>query len=88
MTTVAESVRDVVLSVTKNPDPLLVNFVHPRPVSWKTVFQAISDALPQKLPLVPFSDWLAKVDEAAKDATASDIDKIVRFPSAHVRTSI
>ena len=84
MGTTAHSVADVVLSVTENPELPLINLVHPHPVPWNNIFQLIADALPQRLPLVPFSEWLAKVDNASKDTSAPNLDKIVSFPSSSV----
>lgn len=77
MDTAAHTITDVVFSATEHPNPLLVNLVHPRRVPWNTIFQSISDALPKSLPLVPFTDWLAMIESASGDSSASSLDKIV-----------
>lgn len=87
MNTASHSIADVILSVTDHhPNPLLLNLVHPRPVHWNIVFEMIGDALPQKLPLVPLSEWVSRVERASKDSGASNFDKIVSF-SRHRKTS-
>ncbi|TFY82997.1 hypothetical protein EWM64_g1012 [Hericium alpestre] len=42
----------------------IVHLVHPRPVSWSNVFRHFSSAL--DLPLVPYTDWLARLDKSAE----------------------
>ncbi|TCD65360.1 putative NRPS-like protein biosynthetic cluster [Steccherinum ochraceum] len=75
MNTTAHAMTDIILSVTGKPDPLLINLVHPYPVTWNTVFQFIGNALSKPLPLVPFAEWLAKV-ESSEDPDAQTLDRI------------
>ena len=83
MSTAAHTRTDVILTVTDYPDPPLANLVHPRPVSWDSVFQGISGALPTPLPLIPFAQWLAKVEQASQDSSTNNFEKIVSEPSHH-----
>ncbi|TCD65176.1 putative NRPS-like protein biosynthetic cluster [Steccherinum ochraceum] len=76
MNTAARAMIDIIFSVTGQPDPLLVNLVHPRPIKWSTVFQSIGDALSKPLPLVPFTEWLAKVESLSENANAQTLDRI------------
>lgn len=40
----------------------MINVVHPRPVSWDHILKLINDALGAQLPMVPYGDWLAKLE--------------------------
>ena len=57
--------------------PSVVNVVHPRPVPWSRIFNAISDTLGSRLPLVPFNQWLAKLERVARDPSPAQLEKIV-----------
>jgi hypothetical protein len=66
-------------------EPLIaVNLVHPRPVAWKALMRPIADAIFEHkltsvpLPLVPFSEWLEKLESCAKDASEETMKRIVR----------
>ena len=41
----------------------LVHLVHPRPVSWSSIAAVLSEDL--SVPLVPYADWLAKLEARA-----------------------
>ncbi|KAG1790286.1 putative aminoadipate reductase [Suillus plorans] len=62
--------------------PIAVNLVHPRPTAWKTLMQPIADALVERkvtsypLPLVPFSEWLEKLESSAKDLSQENMERI------------
>lgn len=74
--------------VTAQPDndsdvPLeLVNVVHPRPVSWHEAMMHISTAVCSQtgtpLSLVPFEEWIAKVEDAARSAVRGQLEDVVR----------
>lgn len=63
--------------LTNDPLPNVVNVVHPHPVSWNDVFTAVKGALGNRLPLVPYADWLEKLEARATDATARDLNEVV-----------
>ena len=55
------------------------NIVHPRPVPWTSVIKnvqtSIKKVLKGDLPIVPFKDWFAKLEELANkpDVSAQDV---------------
>ncbi|KAG2050383.1 putative aminoadipate reductase [Suillus hirtellus] len=63
--------------------PVAVNLVHLRPTAWKTLMQPIADALVERkvtsypLPLVPFAEWLEKLESSAKDLSEETMERIV-----------
>ncbi|KAF9072482.1 hypothetical protein BDP27DRAFT_1418094 [Rhodocollybia butyracea] len=73
-----DAVRDVLLDIgfSQDPAPIVVNVVHPKPISWTPVMQHIRGALleakglpPDALPLVPYSNWVSAVEQYARNAT-------------------
>lgn len=58
--------------------PPLVNVVHPRPTTWDVVFRGIQEELGYELPVVPMDIWVEKLEARAVDATAEDIENVVR----------
>ncbi|KAG2046459.1 hypothetical protein BDR06DRAFT_1037076 [Suillus hirtellus] len=68
---ISNAVLDVAFA--EEEPPIVVNLVHPRPTTWKTLMQPIMDALVEckvtsyLLPLMPFSEWLEKLKSSAKD---------------------
>ncbi|KIM78762.1 hypothetical protein PILCRDRAFT_10982 [Piloderma croceum F 1598] len=45
-----------------------VHLAHPRPVPWSTVFDAFCSLL--TVPLVPYSEWLSRLEESGQSASA------------------
>lgn len=72
MDAVARAVVDITLNT--KPLPELLNLVHPRPVPWRQIMDAINDELDLHLPLVPFADWVSRVKARASEPS---LDKIV-----------
>ncbi|CCM04238.1 uncharacterized protein FIBRA_06405 [Fibroporia radiculosa] len=50
----------------------IVHLVHPYPVSWRSIADAIASEL--RVTLVPYSEWVSKLKEIAKLATESTTD--------------
>jgi len=71
---VADSCIDILFSPSATSQ--VVNIVHPRPVSWNSVFQWIRSTLGLEIPFVPIDQWNYKLDEAASKATKEDFDRI------------
>ncbi|KAJ7622622.1 putative aminoadipate reductase [Mycena polygramma] len=69
---VSQAIVDATLSVEK--PPFAVNLVHPRPVPWDRILEAI--AKDAQLPLIPFSDWVQQLQVRSSAATAEDFDNI------------
>lgn len=74
MDTVAGAVLDIMVALES---PSVVNVLHPRPVSGSKVFSTISDALGSQMPLVPYQDWLAKLEEAAQNPSPLQLEAVV-----------
>ncbi|KAG1799974.1 putative aminoadipate reductase, partial [Suillus variegatus] len=77
---VSNAILDVAFA--EEVPPIAVNLVHPRPTAWKTLMQPITDALVERkvtnypLPLVPFSEWLEKLESSAKDLSEETMERI------------
>ena len=57
----------------------LINLVHPRPAKWSTISSSFASVL--NIPVIPHSEWLARLDQSAEDAGgASDVDNLRRNP--------
>ncbi|KAF5372278.1 hypothetical protein D9757_009652 [Collybiopsis confluens] len=94
MDAVSDALLDVGFS-TERP-PMAVNVVHPRPVPWTSVVQKLRTILirekqlaPDALRIVPYKQWLAKVEDYAKSPTEADFNnvpaiKLVDFYRAQV----
>lgn len=50
-----------------SPEPVM-HLVHPYPVSWTVVSSTASSVL--GVPIVPYSEWLSRLQDAAQDAEA------------------
>lgn len=77
MDAVANIILDLV--VLPQPEPPLVNVVHPRPIAWDTVFKLINDAIGANLPAVPYAEWLSKLEAHDKDSSTQTLQKIVSW---------
>ncbi|KAJ7622608.1 putative aminoadipate reductase [Mycena polygramma] len=69
---VSQAIVDAALSTEK--PPFAINLVHPRPVPWDHVMQAVANDA--RLPLIPFPDWVKQLQVRAAAATAEDFDNI------------
>ncbi|THH31763.1 hypothetical protein EUX98_g2444 [Antrodiella citrinella] len=71
---VAQTIVDYVHAATDSPNglPIVLNLVHHRPSSWNTIIDAINDALPSRLLLLPFSEWVKKI-ESVNTSSAPDV---------------
>ncbi|KAE9396160.1 acetyl-CoA synthetase-like protein [Gymnopus androsaceus JB14] len=63
--------------------PIAVNVVHPKPVSWTSVYESIRSALIQEkhlssdsLPLVPYHEWVDAVERHARNPTEKNTTNI------------
>ncbi|OAX39503.1 hypothetical protein K503DRAFT_689488, partial [Rhizopogon vinicolor AM-OR11-026] len=62
--------------------PIAVNIVHPRPVAWTALMHPIADAIFQRkitgvlLPLIPFSEWLEKLELSAENTSIENLKRI------------
>jgi hypothetical protein len=71
------------VAFAKVEPPIAVNLVHPRPIAWKTLMQPVADRILElkitsnSIPLVPFSEWLEKLESSTKDASEETIKHIV-----------
>ncbi|KAG2076565.1 putative aminoadipate reductase [Suillus decipiens] len=77
---ISNAILDVAFS--EEEPPIVMNMVHPRPVVWRALMQPIADALVERkvtghpLPLVPFSEWLEKLESSAKDFNEETMKRI------------
>ncbi|KAH9951150.1 hypothetical protein B0H21DRAFT_855734, partial [Amylocystis lapponica] len=72
MDVVAHAMVDV---LTSEHTPMLVNFLHPRPVPWSEVLDAMNHELELALPCVPLEDWVRKLEDISESASAQDMEK-------------
>ncbi|KAJ7075616.1 putative aminoadipate reductase [Mycena belliarum] len=70
--TVARTIIDAALSADR--PPLTVNVVHPRPVPWDTVMTHMARIA--HCELMPFADWVRRLEMRAAHATAEDMKDI------------
>ncbi|KZT28824.1 putative aminoadipate reductase [Neolentinus lepideus HHB14362 ss-1] len=79
---VAQTVLDAAFA-GKRPSSAL-NVLHPHPVPWKSLMEGVRAALvkvvdhgkSEPLPLVPFKQWITRLEKKAAGATESDIKAI------------
>ncbi|KAH9475986.1 putative NRPS-like protein biosynthetic cluster [Psilocybe cubensis] len=82
MHAVSQAILDVAWSSLATAEPAL-NIVHPRPISWDTVFSFINEALVQEgavkapLPIVTFQEWFALLEKVAA-AGNSGSDQVLK----------
>ena len=87
MNVVSQAILDVALS--SQVPTIALNIVHPRPSQWSTIIRAIGDALhhagvtQEIIPLIPFSEWLGRLEQRSEGADADDMAKIVSFHYHH-----
>ena len=85
MHTVAQTLLDITFSSTAGAQRAL-NVVHPRPVSWDSIIEAVNDALVKegvvvaRLEVVQFSVWFEMLEARASEGSSTDrIGDIVCF---------
>ncbi|KAJ3557049.1 hypothetical protein NM688_g1689 [Phlebia brevispora] len=71
---VAGSFVDLMFSPRKLP--VLVNLVHPRPVTWQQLVDAIGEELHVPISVLPMAEWLEKLEILAEDADPEVMDKV------------
>ena len=84
------AVSDTILEVAfaGAAPPLAVNVVHPRPTTWDALMQPVSDVVYQKgltpspLPLISFTEWVARLERDATDASEENVRRVVRCSQA------
>ncbi|EKM47999.1 uncharacterized protein PHACADRAFT_203390, partial [Phanerochaete carnosa HHB-10118-sp] len=74
--TVAAAVTELVCSPARSSAPGLLNVVHPRPTAWARVFGAVNSALAAPLPVVPYTQWLAKLEALAASASGAQLEAV------------
>ncbi|CAL1709603.1 unnamed protein product [Somion occarium] len=77
MDSIARAIVDFALAPSALPEVL--NIVNPNSVPWNNVFGSVADVLSgtgKPLPLVPFAEWLAKIEAASPNATTKDFEQI------------
>ena len=75
MDTVANAVKELVLSEQRPPK--LVNVVHPHPVPFRTVIDGFQASLGQSIKIVAFEEWISVVEDIAEQGKAEDLDRVV-----------
>ncbi|TCD69319.1 putative NRPS-like protein biosynthetic cluster [Steccherinum ochraceum] len=76
--TICETMLDIVTTDQVSRIPEVMNIVHPRPRAWHDIMIDIKDTVgPMKqLPLIPFADWVTKVEAASVHASEKDLERI------------
>lgn len=82
MDAVAGTFVDLVSSPAQLPSVL--NVVHPRGVSWRSVLESINNNLWPSLPFVPAYKWLVEVEKLSESPNTTDLERVVScgFPCA------
>ncbi|TCD62141.1 hypothetical protein EIP91_007293 [Steccherinum ochraceum] len=78
----AHSVVDVLLS--ESAVPTVFNVVHPRPAQLSDIFTALNNATETRLEIIPFIDWVRRVEALSTSTSSRDIEiypavKLLRF---------
>jgi hypothetical protein len=63
--------------MAKQPLSQVVNVSHPRPVAWDHVFQLINDSLGTHLSIVPYAQWLEKLESLNQDPSPEVLESVV-----------
>ncbi|PPQ80241.1 hypothetical protein CVT25_003501 [Psilocybe cyanescens] len=77
---VAQSIIDVALLKADLPPAL--NLVHPKPVPFDDIINAVNDALvqesitPTQIPVIPIQDWFSLLEKRTADANPEDLSTI------------
>lgn len=73
------------IAFSKEYPPFAINLVHPHPIPWSRVIEAVQSALvgivgldPVEIPVIPFSRWVGDLFSKSKDAIPEELEKIVR----------
>lgn len=66
------------VEMRKSSSPFL-HLVHPRPVKSKAIMEPIASEL--GVPLVPYPEWLSKLEECARDGSADEVDGMRANPA-------
>ncbi|KAG6896169.1 putative NRPS-like protein biosynthetic cluster, partial [Termitomyces sp. T32_za158] len=76
MHAVSKTILDIAFSADKLPEA--INLVHPRPVQWNGVIDALRAILDKDGPLrvVPFQEWFSLLEKRATNANDADIQAI------------
>ncbi|KZP22007.1 NAD(P)-binding protein [Athelia psychrophila] len=80
MDVVSQAILDVALS--KEAPSIALNIVHPRPSQWSAVITSVASAMQRagltrrRLPLVPFKEWFARLEQRSKGAYAGEMADI------------
>ena len=64
-------------TLTKEDLPALVNVVHPRPTNWDVILNGLRQQLGDSLPVVPVEEWVAKLEELARNPVPEDLVRVV-----------
>ncbi len=65
------------LVVSQVPLPPTINVVHPRPTTWDSVLEDISEELGGHIPFVPMDEWVAKLDAFPTEVSTDELLRIV-----------
>ena len=68
-----EVVGSVVAEI-RNASSNIVHIAHPKPVSWRYIFDKVSQTI--DIPVVPFSDWLARLEALTTSSKGNDTKAI------------
>ena len=75
MDAVAGAFVDMLLH--KEDLPHLMNIVHPHPVLWRGILDAINYHLDARLPFISYRQWLNKLQALASVASVNDLERMV-----------
>ncbi|KAJ3970201.1 acetyl-CoA synthetase-like protein [Lentinula raphanica] len=88
-----DAISDAIIDVAFTPGelPVVVNLVHPTPVSWTSMIDTVRTALisvkhldSNALPLVTFSKWVAALEDAGKSKNTTTDQALAESPALKI----
>ena len=67
-----------IIAMRNSPEPIL-HLVNPNPVPFQLFLKPLAHAL--NVPLVPYDEWLSRLQDSLKDTSLSEVEHLKRNPA-------